>query len=92
MEAALSKPQAILCDCGHADRSRVHVQPGLAGAAPSLEDHRLCLGLQPRLDDRAGRRQTGALWSSGPGSLVEEVAFPVTPSFHDTWARGGSLS
>jgi hypothetical protein len=74
------------------NRDGVHVQPGLAGAATSLEDHRLCLGLQPRLDDRPGRRQTGALWSSRPNSLVEEIAFPAASSSHDKWARGSSLS
>ena len=89
MEATVSKHQTLLCNCRDPDHRGVHVQPGLAGAATPLEDYRLCLGLQSRLDDRAGRRQTGALWSSGPCSLVEEVDFPVAPSAHDRWARGG---
>ena len=92
VETTISKPQALLCNCRDPNRGGVHVQPGLADAATSLEDHRLCLGLQPRLDGRAGRRQTGALWSSGPGSLVEEIAFPAASSSHDTWARSSALS
>ena len=79
----------LFFDCRDPNHCGAHVQPGLAGAATFLEDHRPCLGLQSRLDDRAGRRQTGALWSSGPCSLVEEVDFPVTPGANDTRARGG---
>jgi hypothetical protein len=89
VKATISKPEALSCNCRDSNRCGAHVQPGLAGAAPPLEDYRLCLGLQYRLDDRAGRGQTGALWSSGPRSLVEEVNFPVTPSADRTWVTGG---
>ena len=50
LEATISKHQALLCNCRDSDHCGVHVQPGLARAATSLEDYRLCLGLQPGLD------------------------------------------
>src|SRR4029453_8482484 len=84
VEAALSKRQALLCDCRNPNRRGLHVQPGLAGACTSLELHRFFLGLQHYLNDRAGRRETRALWSSGPESLLEEVAFPATSCSYDT--------
>jgi hypothetical protein len=92
MEATLSKRQAFLCDCRDSNRRDIYVQPRLAGVATFLEYYRFCLGLQRRLDHRAGRCQTRALWNSGPGSFVEEIAFPATSGPHDTWTRGSSRS
>lgn len=71
----LSKYQAFLCNCRDVKRRGVHVQPGLARAGAYVENHRLCLGLQPRLDDPKGHRETGALWSPGSSSFLEEIVF-----------------
>jgi H+-transporting ATPase len=56
LEATVSEHEALLCNCRHPNRRGADVQPGLASAGTSLENHRFCLGLQPRLGDSAGHR------------------------------------
>src|SRR5207237_8944307 len=51
LEATVSERQAFLCNCRYPNRRGIHVQPGLASATASLENHRFCLGLQPGVDD-----------------------------------------
>ena len=77
MEAAVSQLEAFLCNCRDSNRRGVHVQPGLARAVTSLENHRFRVGLQRSLDDSAGHREARTLPNSRPRSLVEEVAFPA---------------
>jgi hypothetical protein len=45
LEVTVSERQAFLCNCRYPNRRGIHVQPGLAGATASLENHRFCLGL-----------------------------------------------
>src|SRR6266481_6245817 len=83
VEATVSKFQAFLCDCCDSSRRGTDVQPGLAGAATSMENHWLCLGVQPGLDDSTGHREAWTLSPSGSRSLVEEVAFRNPESSSD---------
>ncbi len=61
LEAALSGPQTVLGHRRHAGFCGVDVRLRLGSAGPALEPDRFGLGIQPRVDDSTGRRQTGCL-------------------------------
>src|SRR6266511_2546056 len=83
VEAAVSKLQAFLGNCRNPNRRGVHVQPGLARAVTSLENHRFRVGLQRSLDDSAGHREARTLPNSRPRSVMEEVDFPAASNSYD---------
>ena len=56
LEAALSGPQAVLGHRWRASFCGVNVRLGLGCAGSALDPYRFGLGIQPRVDDSAGRR------------------------------------
>ncbi len=88
LETAISQLDAFLRYRGDPNRGGVHVQPGLARAGTALGNHRLCVGLQHRVDDSAGHRETWTLSHSGSCSLVEAMAIRTAASPSGRHAKG----
>lgn len=71
------------------DNAAVLPQPVKMGVRPLVSDF-VCARVTrsysklssalPRLDDRAGGRETRALWDFGSGPVMEKVALPATSS------------
>src|SRR5204862_1629867 len=72
----------------HPDLGGVHVWPTLARAGPPVGNHWLCVGLQHRVDDSAGHRETWTLSHSGSCSLVEAMAIRTGASPSGRHAKG----
>src|SRR4030095_12648742 len=83
LETALSQLTPFLCNRRDTNRGGVHVQPGLARAGTALGNHWLCVGLQHRVDDCAGHRETWTLSHSGSCSFMEAMALRTPPSAND---------
>src|SRR5258705_6600427 len=88
LETAISQLTPFLCNRRDANRSDVHVQPRLARAGTALGNHWLCVGLQHRVDDSTGHRETWTLSHSGSCSLVEAMAIRTAASANDWRAKG----
>src|SRR6267142_6903691 len=88
LETAISQLPPFLCNRRDANRSDVHVQPRLAGAGTALGNHWLCVGLQHRVDDSTGHRETWTLSHSGSCSLVEAMAIRTAASPSGRHAKG----
>src|SRR5262245_30420300 len=74
LETAISQFAPFLCNRRDANRGGFHVQSGLACAATVLGNHRFGVGLQRRVDDRAGHCETWALSHSGSCPIMEAIA------------------
>src|SRR4029453_1236908 len=88
LETAISQFTPFLRDHCHPNRGGVHVQPRLARAGPPLGNYWLCVGLQHRVDDSAGHRETWTLSHSGSCSLVEAMAIRTAASPSGRHAKG----
>src|SRR6266850_7365095 len=88
LETAIPQLTSLLRYRGNPSRGGVHVQSGLARASTPLGNHRLCVGLQHRVDDSTGHRETWTLSHSGSCSLVEAMAIRTAASANDWRAKG----
>src|SRR3954469_14425120 len=87
LETALSQFAPFPCDRGDANCGGLDVYRGLARAGTALADYWLCMGLQHRLDDRAGHRETWTLSHSGSCSCVEAMVLRTFASANDCRAK-----
>src|SRR5436190_13541648 len=88
LETAISQLTPFLRDHCHPNRGGVHVQPRLARAGTPVGNHWLCVGLQHRVDDSTGHRETWTLSHSGSCSLVEAMAIRTAASPNGKHAKG----
>src|SRR6266487_5046314 len=87
LETAISQLTPFLRDRGDPNRGGVHVWPRLARACTPLGNHWLCVGLQHRVDDSTGHRETWTLSHSESCSLVEAMAIRTAASHSGRHAK-----
>src|SRR5213596_2022245 len=88
LETAISQLTPFLRDRRDPNRGGVHVWPRLARACTPVGNHWPCVGLQHRLDDSTGHRETWTLSHPGSCSLVEAMAIRTAASPSGGHAKG----